>query len=458
MTKQLNLFVSFVVAAAGCADLSSPDGGEPEHGRSLAPAARAAQDWRSEIVAAPPAQLPAEPCGTDCPADDPDPVEPEIPDSFTTDYCDEVSYLGVEWLEHQTDHFAFQFLPGTQAEAQIDEVAARDEAYFDILARSLGVTSEPSFTVHLSPNRVAATAHRLGRGAFYPAQMRIDVVHTGFAESFEMTQYGHELTHAVSDQLFEGEQRPLRIFDEGFAELLDGSGRDLHQAFAHRLLAHGAPPAVPTDFTSSDILGQDYGRAGSLVQHLVERFGFATFVDIFAGSAGSWSGGCFYDPQLGCIDTVEAIEAAVAGNVEAVTGVAWKTVAADWTEKVGAALVQAARAPIPVDDRAQVTGLLAVMDRAIEEGDADTYRSVMEGFYCDWGGESMRTDIAARMVDSFATSTTTIDAIHPVGTRNYPEMIALATQVTDEGPRSIEIYLEKIGGFGWRISWIDDWR
>lgn len=383
---------------------------------------------------------------------DPGSDEPAI---LEMDGCDDETFEGAEWETHTSEHFIFRFFTETAAEHDIARIVAERERAYATIREVLEVEAEPTFEVYLSPNRSAAQVHGRGLGSAYPASGRYEVVYTGAPDGFESTHYGHELTHMLAhERVPSGSQLP--IFGEGLAELLDHSGRDMHRAYARQLHNRWETRVRIVEFQAYDLYGRYPGRAGSLVQFFQERYGWEAVGELLGETAVRWSGGCYRHPTVGCVSTVEALEAVLDHASMTVLGESWITVREGWAEVVQAALAAEA-GELLGEDRAEIAALIQWMDYAITESDAVAYRRTMEGFYCDWGGEALRASIAERAVEAFGYTTSELVSLRRGDTKNFRTAAALVRRVDEHGVVSFESLRLEHFPVGWRVIWGPDW-
>jgi hypothetical protein len=98
-----------------------------------------------------------------------------------------------------------------------------------------------------------------------------------------------------------------------------------------------------------------------------------------------------------------------------------------------------------------------VMDKAIATNDAAMYRSTLEGFYCDYGGEALREQISERAVAAYGTTTSKVLAIFDTGMKNFSTAQALVQRTDDHGITTFAtVYFEHVQ-LGWRVSYGPDW-
>jgi hypothetical protein len=387
-----------------------------------------------------------------------EPVPPSViePTPIVTDTCDDNPYTGATWDSLTTQHFTLQYIPNTAAEFDRLVIARRLEAAYTDIRGKLGITDEPVFTVNLSPSRTAASANGRAFGHAWPSSGRYDVVYTGAYDSFEVVRYGTMLTWMLDYHVDATNKSRLSLLSTGIAEYLDQSGRDLHREYIERLDAGIESRVHLADFDDDDVWGSNPGRAGSLVKFLVDRYGMATFANIYRASTVAWNGSCYANATYGCVATPAQIAAMLDGILTAKTGETWATVQPLWQATLETAMARI-EPGMPAEPTAQIENVVRLMDKAIATKDAAMYRSTLEGFYCDYGGEQLRTDIADRAVHAFGSTTTTILGLYYTGIKNFATAQALVMRTDDSGtPTFSTLYFEHVPD-GWRVSWGPDW-
>jgi len=381
-------------------------------------------------------------------------LPPQIP---FIDLCDHDDHAGLGWSSYETDHLAIHYLADTAAERDRHQIGVdRERAYEDIRAR-LALSTTPTVSVYLSPSRTAAEAHGVGFGLARVSRRSVEVIYTGEPESYELSHYGHEIAHVLQAEVLPAGRRGLLILEEGMAVWLDQSGLDLHCAYAQRLNTGDELMTYATGFDEGDVWAENYGRGGSLVQYLASTFGNARLVEIFQLSSVTWVTDAHVHDVVGRVDTPDAVREVLAWSIEEATGVPWSDVELGWAAEISAAL-ESATDQLSPEDRAEIGNLLAVMDYAITTDSAGAYRATMDGFYCNWRGESDRAAIAARVVGALGPVTTELLAAYPLGDRNYPEARLYVTRTDDRDVTiALDMLAEKFPS-GWRVTWSPDWR
>jgi len=387
-----------------------------------------------------------------------EPIIPGItePTALVTDFCDDNAFAGATWLSYSSAHFTLNYLPGTPAETDRFAIAGRLEAAYADIRSQLGVTATPSFTVNLSPSRAAAYQHNRAYGRTWPDLNRYDVIYTGAPDSFEVMRYGWMLAQMLDYQIDATNRYRSPLLTTGVAEYLDQSGRDMHAAYALQLDAGIESRVRIAELDARDVNGRNPGRAGSLVQFLVDRYGMWKFGEIYRATTVSWNGSCYSNPTYGCVSTPEQLTAMLNGVLTAKTGEGWATVQPLWQADIERALESDLLAMGP-SITSQIQNVVRVMDKALATGDAAMYRSTLEGFYCDYGGEQMRAQIADRAVTAFGATTSKVLAIYDTGIKNFSTAQVLVQRTDDHGATTFGTLMFEHVPVGWRVSYGPDW-
>jgi len=377
---------------------------------------------------------------------------------LVTDLCDDAAYADTTWQTASSPHFVLNYLPGTAAEADRDAIAARLETAYADIRSELAIAAEPTLTVNLSPNRNAALEYGLGFGVGWPGGDAYDVIYTGAPDSFEVVRYGNLPSKMLDYYVDDVHRTRVAFLTTGVAEYLDQWHRDLHVAYAKQLLAGTESRVHVADLETRDVSGRNAGRAGSFVQLLVDRYGIEAFLQIYRATAVDWDygAGCWANASYGCVSTPAQLTALLDGVLHDTVGETWSEVQTMWAAEVQEAFerVPLGMAPSPTSE---IEDVVRVMDRAITTHDAELYRSTLEGFYCDYGGETLRRDVSQRAVSAFSTMSSKVLAIYETGIKNFTTAQAIVQRTDERGlPIFSTLYFEHLP-VGWRVTWGPDW-
>jgi len=391
----------------------------------------------------------------------PPPIEVALPaladlGGLTTDFCDDSAFEKATYSSKTYGNLVFRYIDGTAAAVDIDSIASVRLAMQEKISDFLGVTSRAPITITMSPNRIAAAKHGHGAGYADAGSSRIDVLYLAETDSYEQVAPGHELTHVIASRVDGATHLPL--LDEGLAEYFDGSGRDLHASYVNELRA-GSDAASVTRFTDWDVWGDHYGRAGSFVTFLVNRFGRAKFVEFWRAGAITYSGSGYVTKLGDRVVTGADLEKAIDHAASTVYGTRYEAIRLEW-ESTLAKVMAGATPALSASDRAEIDDLIAHVDDAIARRDPVRFRSTMDGFYCDRKDDAFRAGIARAAVEARGTMRTTVLSAVPTGTNNYPSAIVHAvrreTRGTEVSVNAVRYWVERFP-VGWRITSATSW-
>lgn len=380
------------------------------------------------------------------------PAPPTLP-TLTTALCDQPDYATTAYVSATRGPLTLWYVPGTDAETELDALsAARTDAY-DAARTFLGIAARPPLTVVLSPNRRAAQAHGYANGWADPTTDRAEVLYLP-GDSFERAQHGHELTHLLSAKV-DGQTDHLKFLDEGLSELLDASGRDLHQVYVDQLRAGALLLNAIDGFDDWDVSGWNYGRSSSFVRLLVDTWGNDKFVELWKRSAVTYETDGRTTTLGDLAESPAGVEKALDHLLLATYGEGLATVRLRWRATL---IPHYALPPTPVADadRQAIAEVVAVNDWALTHGDAAAFRSTMEGFYCDRTTDAERMKTATAMVQSRGVVQSRVVSMIPVGRKNYPQVVVFLTRDETRGAVTVSVatsYSLERFPIGWRITY-----
>src|SRR6185295_17134195 len=126
------------------------------------------------------------------------------------------------------------------------------------------------------------------------------------------------LARALEFHIDTANPKRIPMLSVGLAEVLDQSGRDLHDAYALNLHAAVETRVRVSSLETSDVTGKNVGRAGSLVKFLIDRYGMSTFIAMFKDATVTSAGGCsLKSATYGCINSAAALTTMLDGVLTA---------------------------------------------------------------------------------------------------------------------------------------------
>ncbi|RMG17664.1 MAG: hypothetical protein D6729_08485, partial [Deltaproteobacteria bacterium] len=361
------------------------------------------------------------------------------------------------WITARAGEVTARSFAGAVDPRDLDEAARRRRALLAELGARMGLAHLPKVEIVFSPSRRAAAQHRLAAGRAFAAAGRAEVIWPGAPDAYEARRPGHELAHLLA-AYWDGAPAHLPLVEEGLAEVLDASGRDLHHAYAAARWADGAG-GDPVAFTTDDLSGSDYGRAGSFVRSLVDRHGLTGLRALWPHLAVRYGGGRMWGADGTQIGSVAALEGFLDRALRAALGGDLATERAAWARALRPYL-EAPEASLPDGDLVEIQRVIAAYDRAVTDGDIEGARAALDGFYCDVWDDGDRAALLSREVQRLEDAETKVLAVRRRGLRNYPEVVVHGVRRETMGGRSayraVTMWLEHFP-VGWRLTGSTAW-
>lgn len=371
-----------------------------------------------------------------------------------TDWCDESSMRDAEFISYSSGSFNLYYLAGTAAEQDREEILNKRNSALSIITEALDIEESRIIDIYMSPNRLAAEAHNVGSGRASPVQGRIQVLYLDDPQTYERSRFGHELTHVAAYNLDPDHPYHLMLIDEGLAEFFDQSGRNYHQAFVQECMAYGLDVATAIELNEDDVFARSYPKTASFIANL---FGIDPdkdkFKAFYSGCYMTLSGNTPYAPDNERLNGAKLVEI-IDSQLVAHYGITLEQFNEWWLEEL-TPLLDEEPLRLSQEDIDEIKQLFAVRDKALSEGDADLYRSTMEGFYCDQWADSERMARAKRMTHDAAPVQSKVIEVFDMGIKNHPTALVHFERTVNGKTEIIKAWVEHFP-VGWRVLSADD--
>jgi hypothetical protein len=250
------------------------------------------------------------------------------------------------------------------------------------------------------------------------SEARIEVLYLDEPNTYERVHYGHELTHAVIHQIEPG-HRHLKLLEEGIAEALDQSERDLHVVYAQSIRAKKLSVADAVRSVPEDATSPSYPKAGSFVRCLLSQSPDpARFQSFWRQMRVNWKGSTPSGFDGAALDA-DGIDAMTDVALKTSYGIDLATLRARWKAELERRLSEPPVVP-STEDVAAITKLFAARDAAISSRDASAYRATLDGFYCRDGWLDDERAERSRKEANGAEVASRILEVLDTGIKNYP--------------------------------------
>ncbi|NIM15478.1 MAG: hypothetical protein GTO45_26170 [Candidatus Aminicenantes bacterium] len=378
----------------------------------------------------------------------------ETKSPFITDWCDDDPKSNVDFISYSSGSFTLHYLPGTAAERDREDILNKRNSVLATIENMLDIKEDRIIDIYMTPNRRAAKLHNVGAGAASPVQGRIEVLYLDDPQSYEQTRYGHEVTHVVAYNIDPYNRFHLNFIEEGLAEFFDHSGRDYHQVFVQVCKAFKLDLAAAIQLNKDDVYGRSYTKAASFIQTLFDIDPDADkFKAFFSGCYIYLKGNYPYSPDGQLIDADKLIEI-IDSQLKVHYGITFEEFNKQWLDNL-TPLVNTKPLRLAEDDLNEIKQLFTVRDQAMSEGNAELYRSTMEGFYCDTLSDSERMSIAEQTISKAAAGKSrVIDAFY-LTIKNYAWALVYFEKTVNGKTEILKAFLEHYP-LGWRFNRVED--
>lgn len=343
----------------------------------------------------------------------------------------------LDFLLKETEHFRLYYLPGTDAEREIEEIAANREQGFEIISDFLKVVVSEKISIYLFPSDKDSYCPTWGKtfaGRTIPEAGMIGLAYTADPESFEKVNFGHELTHALEFSLLPPGRRVPPFLREGIADYLCLSGVDMHLRLARFI--NVAMVDVPLELTGEKLNRAEYMESASFVEMLVSTSGVQAFLYFYRQCAVLEKG----EPMT--LEYISSLMKGALGYDLAASEEIWRASLKPYLD--------ASVHPLPGDD--ELSRLAAELDAATGAADPQRILSLYsDDFYYRSPVEDR--ELVKSHLEKCGTGRTESIQTFDLGTWGYGKTVAMSTvRVGADEARDKRCFLaERLWG-KWRLN------
>ena len=190
------------------------------------------------------------------------------------------------FLLRETEHFNLYYIPETDAEREIEDIAGKREQAYQIISDFLEVEATEKISIYIFPSdrdSYCPNWNKTFAGRTIPEARMIGLAYFADACSYEKVNFGHEITHAMEFELITPGKRVPPFIREGIADYLCLSGEDMHFRLSRfiRLSMADSPFVV----TGEKLNRAEYMESASFVQFIIGAFGTGAFRDLYRGAS-----------------------------------------------------------------------------------------------------------------------------------------------------------------------------
>ncbi|MDQ7827153.1 MAG: hypothetical protein RDV48_30425 [Candidatus Eremiobacteraeota bacterium] len=342
------------------------------------------------------------------------------------------------FLTKESEHFVFHYLPGTEAEKDLEGIASAREEAHGAISSFLGIEAPDRISIYLFPSDRESYCPTWGKtfaGRTLPEVHMIGLAYVADEDSYEKVHFGHEITHALEYYLLPEGMRVPPYFREGLADYLSQSGECVHRRFI-RFLQVGMASS-PYSFTEEKLNRPEYMESASMVRYMVEQFGREPFLAFYRSLAILKKG------ESMSIDTFSSI-------LQSSFGISRESLEAQFHSQVSPYWDKVSHSIAP-ETIVEIDGLIEAMDEAGRSNDMQALLSLYSSdFY--YFSRTKELSLAGEHLAAAGPSVTKELEIATLGTWCYGKTYAVKTwrEAREPGappPEEVRFFLvERLGG------------
>ena len=188
------------------------------------------------------------------------------------------------WKSCESNHFIYKYLPGSEAEKDIDLIIKHREFAYKNISEFLGVNIEKKINLYFVPDIKTANELEMMIDAAVPHLNFATLLYNSYPLCREKVRFGHEIVHLLA-YYWDKKIYHLEILEEGLAVYLDQSGSNKHLDFCNYMQARLGN--ISTDLSLNVEIkskSTNYIKAGSFVKYLIETYGVSKFKKLYIAS------------------------------------------------------------------------------------------------------------------------------------------------------------------------------
>lgn len=186
------------------------------------------------------------------------------------------------FLTHETEHFIFKYISGSDSATDIESIADKREKAWDFICDFFYINPPDKHTFYIFSNDIQAYCPSWGKtfaSRALPEEHMAGILYLKEADSYENVNYGHELTHLLEFYLLPNITRFPPYFREGMADLLSMSNVNQHIRYINFIKS--GLSENPFIFTDEKLNKPEYMESASFLQYLIEISDRSVMLDLY---------------------------------------------------------------------------------------------------------------------------------------------------------------------------------
>lgn len=340
------------------------------------------------------------------------------------------------FLRRETEHFILYYLPDTDGEREIDDIAEKREEAYGIISQFLNVTPQGKISIYIFPSdreSFCPTWNKTFAGRTIPEAGMVGLAYISDNESYEKINFGHELTHALEFGFLRPQRRVPPFLREGMADYLCMSGEDMHLRLSR--FTHMSMVEEPFSLTEDKLNRPEYMESASFVQCVTGAFGAEACLRMYDNAA--------------ILSKGERISRELFSDiVKASLGCPLETLTDMWKEQL---IPYLGRRPEPMAHGEEIVRLMELMEAATRSGQEHAILKIYSNdFY--YRSPRQEKELITTHLDSCLNDEVDEVELFDMGTWGYGKTVAVTLKDPLSSAKAPKCFLcEKIWGT-WRLN------
>lgn len=185
-----------------------------------------------------------------------------------------------------SEHFEFMYIPGSDAERDLEEIASKREYARGFICSLFAVDPQEKHRIYVFETDAQSYCPTWGKtfaSRAIPEGLLAGIVYSSDPKSYEQSNFGHELTHLFEYFFLPFMMRVPPYLREGMADFMSMSPANRHLRYVKFLKA--GIVNRPFEFDEYKINTPEYMESASFIEYVSEVFGTNRLLDLYASMA-----------------------------------------------------------------------------------------------------------------------------------------------------------------------------
>lgn len=339
---------------------------------------------------------------------------------------------------YDSEHFELMYLPGSEAERDIELIAEKREYARQQLCSLFAADPAEKHRIYIFENDIQSYCPTWGKtfaSRAIPEGLLAGIIYSSDPDSYEQNNFGHELTHLFEYFFLPFMMRVPAYLREGMADFMSMSGTNKHLRYVKFLKA--GLVSQPFSFDEYKLNTAEYMESASFIEYISEVFGTNLLMDLYAATA------VLQENEIMPAEKFAAI-------VNKTLGISLDEMMKSYYSYI-CSLWECENQQTPPEDQEEIKSLIR---QSSEAATAEDYETILGMYSSDFyfRNQQQEKDVAYTHICALSNASAGNFSFYPLDSWLYGKSCAVRTSVERYGQRENRIFLmEKLNG-SWRFS------